>query len=682
MATETMGLDYQGLKPGGASHDRYVSEIVERERYLRDKLQGVFNDMVRWHRLYLADIEDPRGASEKWRACVHVPRAYGAIEALVSAELDILASTDPPIQCGPTGFDDVLAAKGAEELANLTLDLNRWRLLTDMILREKRVQGTALFRSAWRTEWKDILLSPLSTDGASYKASLAKFLDEAEKSGYHAPPAPDEVGFFDWILKASEDLKIPAPQDPFNEKVTTATFNAPKIERLSIFDTRFDPTIEYIQDQPLFIIRSFRTEKWLKHMVDRGVFDGEAVQYAIDKGGSIDGRQENLSEQDKQIAEVMKISRTEAAADPYLLKAHTVWESFMPEEELKHCIVVNGCAIVNKQPTEMPYAHGEIPVTQLRNVPVAGLFCGISEIQQPERMYLELNAHHNLMLDFQMLNAMPVFKRIRSGGMQSQALQIRPGATWDVDRSDSIARAWEPANLGPFLEIFNHLSREIDESGSSGANMRGAPATVGRVSATESQGRLGQAMGRATASAIRTEEEMVPAIRQWLMLWSQFTDYTTRKDIAKTNIGNDQLLAALQYDIRFRGATRTVRRDLLVQQMTTFAKEFRDLIPRPQMLEIGKRVWEAMGLKGGDLVIPQEQIEFESKVEAFKKAQALAQMEAPPPPPPGAGGPPPGEMSPPPGGGEPPPPPMPGPMPGGPPMGPPPTEPVMGGGVM
>lgn len=655
------------LTPGSASHDRFVRDVEERERYLRGVLAAPFDNMVRWWRLYLADVEDHRGPDEDWRAAVHVPHAYSGVEARVGALMDILNSSDPPIQCGPVGDDDREVAMGAEQMLTTTLDVNSWRYKMDTILRERCVQGTSLFRLAWRSEFMDVNVTPLPTDVHAYASKMAICVSEAMKLGLPAPPAPDEMEQFNAWMREAEEAGVPVPMNPYEESIRTRTFNAPKMERLSIFDCRYDPQVEFIQEQPLFLIRTMRTEKWLKQHTGPGkMFDAEAVKMGVAARGSESSK---FASQDKEIANVLSISSTgNVGVDPYYRNAHEVWECFFPGDEFAYVIILNRKVVINTD-FRMPYGHGQIPIMHMRNTPVGGYFHGISEIQQPERLYYELNAHRNLLLDAVTLQTIPIFAKVNAFGLPITQFAIKPGAMWDLPRADAIAPVTKAMPLQDSWQIFNSLKQDIDETNSTPSQLRGGPATVGRVSATESERRFSQALARIKQDAMRIEEEMVPFAKQGLYLWYQFTSQDEReaRGIA-AGVANEDILRTLDWDIRFRGPTRSLNRDMLVQQEMTFANTFGGLLPPHRSMLLARRIYEDMGLKNADLILPPSDIKLAE--ENWARQQATQQG-----PPPGEGG------APPPGG---PPPPQPGevPLAGMPPAEAPAPEDVEGGAML
>lgn len=629
------------LAVGTAEHDRFIRDLEERENYLRGVLQEPFDCMVRWWRLYLADIEDHRGPDEDWRAAIHVPYPYSGIEARVSALMDILNSSDPPMQCGPVGSDDEDVARGAEALLTVTLDINQWRYFMDSHIRERYVQGTALYRLAFRQEFTDVNVSPLPSDIAAYQSRLAMCVSEALKMGFPPPPAPDEMQQFNAWMEGVRDYGIPVPPNPFEQSIKTRTFAGPKMERVSLFDCRYDPMVDDIQKQPLFVICSMQTEKWLKQHTGPGkLFDEKAVAEGIRARGSSSNK---FQSQDREIASVLKISSTgTVGVDPYYKNAHEVWECYFPGDEQPYVVVLNRKVVINRD-FKMPYGHGKIPLLHSRNVPVGGYFHGISEIQQPERLYYELNAHRNLLLDATTLQTIPIFAKVNAFGLPISQFAIKPGAMWDLPRPDAISPVMKSMPLSDSWQVFQSLKADIDETNSTPGQLRGNAATVGRVSATESERRYSQSLSRIKQDAMRFEEESVPFAKQALFLWYQFTDQDQReaRGIAP-GLANEDLLRAMDYDIRFRGPTRSLNRDMLVQQEMTFANTFGGLLPPHRSMRLAKRIYEDMGLKGGEEIIPESDIKMAEQ--NFIKQQAAQQ--GPPPGEQPAGAPPEGAIPP------------------------------------
>ncbi len=195
------------------------------------------------------------------------------------------------------------------------------------------------------------------------------------------------------------------------------------------------------------------------------------------------------------------------------------------------------------------------------------------------------------------------------------------------------------------------------------ANLRGAPSTIGRVSATEAQGRTSQAQIRMKLRALLSEQEWNAMIPQVLGLWLEFGYAEDRARVAGEDplagISMGDLAHALEMDFKFRGATTAINRAEQAQQLIGAYQQFREDLTVKERRALMQSALEAVGVKGVQRFVSPEGTADLTEMEQMQKAMA---MGMPPPgavPPPGAGGPPqlpPGEA-----------PPEEGPMPEGPP---------------
>jgi len=252
-----------------------------------------------------------------------------------------------------------------------------------------------------------------------------------------------------------------------------------------------------------------------------------------------------------------------------------------------------------------------------------------------------------------------------------------------VSRADGLqqlTKGWAPGLADAFREDAA-MKSDIDEAMGTQPAVRGATSTVGRVSATEHQARLQQALLRQKQYVVRLEGEMRPMVQQLYMLWYQLGDERVRVRIGGTETPGDPIaemqredfLEALDIDIGFRGGSRAINRE-------TQAAQLRDLIGMASSLEVApgfkamfpeefrvalKRMLEALGVKGVQELISDSRTK--EATEAFKvveisnamqiaQASMMAQRMAMGIPPPQPGGDPAqGAASGPPGGGGPPP---------------------------
>jgi hypothetical protein len=612
------------------NHDRQRSEIVELELFYREQLTNTFQNMLRWWKLYHSQRDDQRKPEEQWRSNVFVPYPYSGVETKTASLVDILTSSDPPIQAEGVGDEDEGPAKKCERLLDYTLRVNEWRGRLDGILREACIQGTALFKSAWRHEQRRVKLYPSSEQCQQFELAV----EQAVSRGA-SPPPQDPQGFAQWQMEVLVALQIRVPPNPYSRVATVSTFQAPKIERVSIFDTRFDPGIDTIQGQHCFIQRVVRPKQWV---IDRAgddpnlPFDEQQVKSAMNGWG-----EERWSEQEKEIAEMMGVELD--SNDPYYRDRIELWEVFRPDHpEAPYTVWLNRQACINKDVSSMPYGHGEIPITAIRNVPVPGQLLGISEMQPAEKLYYEMNTLRDLRIDATTLATMPVFGKLAEMGMPDIVRMIRPGTVWNLPRLDGWKKLTEG---GPDSSIWRELAEikgDIDETNSTPSQVRGGASQVGRVSATETERRLSQALLRMKTQGIRVEEELHGAVKQWLWLWYQFGDEELMVRVGGdgpdpyVQISKDELLEAFDIDFRFRGASRAANRELITQQLMTFATTFGAALKPHRVLALASRIYEGMGIKGRQEIIPDQDIaeaklQYEQQVLMQQQAAAVQQAQ-------------------------------------------------------
>jgi len=152
---------------------------------------------------------------------------------------------------------------------------------------------------------------------------------------------------------------------------------------------------------------------------------------------------------------------------------------------------------------------------------------------------------------------------------------------------------------------------------------------VGRVSATESQSRLTQALVRHTQRAVRLEEEFNPLIPQSLMLVAQKwpSDDPNLAQLRAKMVGADEqdpwadkeftketFVEALNMDIRFTGASRTRDLQLAAQQMKDFVQFGASIqvapgVPALLGTEIRnglRRMYRTLGQKGAEEIVTEQ----------------------------------------------------------------------------
>jgi hypothetical protein len=407
----------------------------------------------------------------------------------------------------------------------------------------------------------------------------------------------------------------------------------------------------------MIIQRIVKPKKWVLDRAGddpRLPFDKESVEWAINA----------LPEQRFQTWELEQAAMlglsSAAAGHPFDNKdLCEIWEAFDPEDEdAPYKVVLNRVALINKDPRGMPYGHGECPIHLFRNIPHPGVALGMSEIKAPKKLFYELWTLRDLRLDSVTLQALPIFQKLQEMGVTEISKVLEPGKSIPVTRLDAIKRL-ELGSVHPdvWREI-DSLKSEIDDATSVYTSVRGQPATINRVSASESSQRSSSALTRLKTAATVFEEEVRRGIRQALYLRYQNT--APEELIQLGGPGTDEYMTitrenlsdALKYDFDFRGPSLVINREMQAQQMMQWFSTFGQFLPQHRQLYVAREAWDIIGLKGRDKILPDSDI-LAAQEAANQPPPAAPGVDPatgqplPPGPPPGpemGGGLPPGEV--------------------------------------
>ena len=613
-----------------------VHDFVNYEEYYRRQLAPSFSNMMRWWRLYLAQRPDHRKAHEQWRSNIFIPYAYSGVETHVAAMADIVGAADPLVQAEGIGDEDQESAAKVERLLDYTFKVNRWRAQGEAILRESAIQGTAAIKAVWREQRARVKVNPTTEQVMMFEAAI----EQAVAAGLEPPEDPE---IFDaWREMTMAQTGINIPEDPHGVQDVT-TFRAPSLERVSLFDLRFDPLESEPRDRTRMYQRIVKPREWVLSRTGPGPdkpFDPAAVEFGL---GPMP--YEKWNEWQSQISTMVDVVAEDTG--PKRADLVEIFECFEPNAEFPYKVFLNRRAQIAKNPYVMPYGHGEIPITLIRNVPVPGHALGISDMQQPEKLYYEMMALRDLRLDAVTLATIPVFARLSEVGIPDMMRLMRPGGQVPLPRMDSIKRLFD--NIGPHPDVWRELAeikQDIDETNSTPSQLRGGPSTVGRVSATEAERRFSQSLARMKTAVMRFEEEMASVIRQSLWLWYQYADtelilrISGQGDDPYLTISKEDLLEALDIDFNFRGASRALNQEMLTNQLMQFFQGFGAILKPQRQLQLAQTTYETMGLKNVQQIVPDSDIQEMAQQQEAQQAQAEAQAaaQAAPPAPGGGGG--------------------------------------------
>lgn len=615
---------------------RVLDDILQHESHYRQILQPRMSEIVDFERRYYTQKDDRRSPYEKkWRAHYPLPWAYSTINTLASGMSDLLLTSDPPIQAEGMGAEDSRNAKAIEKHLDYTLRRNSFNRLLPRMLRTMYVQGTAFGKVRYERGSVRVQLPEVGQEELDAFEQAVR--DGVTATGVPAPMADPDL-FDEWrrtVMQATEGrVSIPPIPMPSRDSVRSI-YEGPVIERVPVFSLRFDPFVEELSQQPLFIHRIEIGKEKLMQMADDDETSSkpywrEAVEYAINGMEQNDWKHEQ-----REIAEFTGVNMALEDSPNWSSKC-VLWECYLQDQpDFPFCVVLNKKAIINKHPDRMPFSHGMVPFFRLAQEDIDGQFLGLSALQPVSHLIDEGQKLRELRMDAVVLAALPIYTRLISGGFSDDQLSsLIPGDVIPVRRPDAI-KTLEKGNPG-ILEAFREIDAirgDLDDTEGTWSNVRGASAVVNRVTATDAQGRLNQALVRTKVKAGIIEEQLNPMVMQVLGLWWQFSKAEVQMAVGGANpylsIPKEHFYDAMFQDYRFRGATRAINGETTSEKLTNFAKAFGQFLRPQETREVMKLILEGLRIKDVGRIVTDRGTE--------ETVAALA-----PPPPQGMPGMPPG----------------------------------------
>ena len=629
-------------------HDKLVKEIEEKYDYFFKQLTPLKNSMSRYHRLYLAERKDHRKQHEMWRSFSWLGDPFQLTETETSARMDILNAIDPPIQTEGVGTEDEWKARSFERSLDYFLRANRWSdFKQEMILRTASIQGWTWIKTGWKKQAYTVTARPDRAQMVGFDTAV----NNAIKGGLPSPPdayqKPQE--FAGWMDSARK-LNPQMPAAPGLVSKETVTYRGPWIYRISDFDLFFDPYVEDPSEHKLIIQRVVLP--W-SEIEKNPSYDKTQVAKAKEYGGENSGSQTRLSKWDQEIAAAFGLSFN--PDDPMYRSSGELWEVWRPFDTQPYLVICNRKFILNIRATENPFWHKQHPFTLIRNFPLGGRAVGMSSYFQIEKLIADRLTFHDLLMDATLLSVLPVYVKARSMGMSENDQWISPGKILQSnDPANALRSAAHPVpGFSEIAQVLQMLLTSENQTLSTGENVRGQQATVGRVSATEAQSRLQQGLSRHKNAAIRLEGDFNPIIPQFLMNVYQFWpgDDPQLSQLRAKMVGQDEqdpwadqeftrdtFIESLNMDIKFRGATRLMNRELTAQQLKDFlatcsgiqvAPGVSVLSPKETRAAI-ERLYRTLGHKGALDIISAEgtQTIQQAAEQAWAAGQQVAAAQA------------------------------------------------------
>jgi hypothetical protein len=292
-------------------------------------------------------------------------------------------------------------------------------------------------------------------------------------------------------------------------------------------------------------------------------------------------------------------------------------------------VVLNG-VVINKDPSQMPYMHGMNPIFAARNLAIGGLAHGISDYRPLESIFMENAAFRNLRIDGAKLAMIPILAKLASIGTPALLKQLKPGMMVNVPRMDAFGQLFKMTMPEGAWKEPADLQIDMDESSATYGQVRGAPATVGRVSATENSNRFNQAISRLKLCAAQVENDMDDFAFQCLALAYQYIDPDTRLKVGGPgdpyiNVEQSKILEAMEQDYVFLGAVNAINREAIAQKLNEFGKNYAVNLTPIEMRQIMEDVISAIGVRNAKRIVSPEGTADAKEAYEIKEQVAKAQ---------------------------------------------------------
>lgn len=624
-------------------HAKHVKDLIQQFDYFQEVLISRRSQEVRWWRRYLADasLVDTRTEDEKkWRSLVMLPYGYSGIQSLVAHLVDMLMGPSPVFTARGRGPEDRAAAAN-ERLVNYTfVELNRLASFAEEAFTRGAVQGMDVWKMSWRDEWITHNFRPSAVDDMRFKAAVAQ---AEQASGIEAPGLDEltgEVSLVEWQrwVAAVADMGIQIPAIPAAGPRRVRSFVGPWLRSVELYDLAYDPKQPDFQRQHCIFHRVIVPRAWLEREAKRHPdrYDAEAIA-DLPKSVVSGGTGRSVSEQQADILDALDIAES-PGDDPYYADAVELIEFTRPEdEECAWGIIGNHDRLITRNPQDYPYKTRMQPWAVYYNVPTPGAAVGVSEYQQNGQLHEVADKALMAMVDYSMLQTMPILAHRQGIGMGGPLAAPKPGDIIELEPEEELS---QPLAFDRQLAVSENTIRfikgEIDETSGVFSSVRGAPAEINRVSATESQGRQNASMARPKGRLYRFADAMAQGpIPFSFGLWKQYGEPAMLENIAgldpSTALAEDALVLGLTQNYVMAAAAISADAAMQTKQ---FDEGIQALGPQGLgLIQPGSRA--ALAIAKARLIMARTP-NTQEIVQAIEQDLAAAQQAAPPQGGPGA----------------------------------------------
>lgn len=623
------------------AHLDYVQKIIDSDNVFKESSMTVWKRTVDWWDLFLArqpDTRDP--VDELWRSDAFVPLPFSTTRTKAAQMTELIGNTGDTVWQVEATRETGRWYQQARQI-ELELDyvhrMNRWRKFLLKFATGRSVQGTAYLKIVNTRRSHIVDLRATEEDYSDFESAI----QQAMTMGAPQPPDPvaDPEQFEKWRKLVNKTERFPQiPTYPEDGEKEIVEYEGPVFQYIPMWAVRLDPTVDELENQSVII---HRMVKPMQYVLDRSDDDPNSdkpfyLKNVKAAGDNWDGSV--LLKEEQALAEATGLNPLKEN-HPMYRKSVKLWEVWSPDDPFKYSVILNERYVINKRPLEFPLLTRSPNILAARNVVVPGNWYGLSDYQECEKLFKELNTFRRLRMDGATLTTLPAFVKASGFSFTEAMKKIRPGMIITANTASSIQSLIRHTLPPEAYREPQEMKLEIEEATEVTAPSKGASATVGRVTGVEFQGRAASTSLKFKIDAGFIEDElasMPPVILSFLVQMGN--GKRLRHEIggdpdALVDMPRSQLIQAIGMRFRLRGATKHLNPDLQVQQLTTLLKQFDPVLTATEKRFAMQTALELLELRGTSKILSDQgasAIEAQEQMarQSAMQQQALAGQQA------------------------------------------------------
>jgi hypothetical protein len=385
-----------------SSESARMSEMLERQQiYLADLDE-----------FYAADSEESFGGFSN----LHLPMPHIVSKAYIARFMQALWNVDPPFSIKARREDGVEKVQVVEDFMRYVIYhwSNHYNGLEDAL--EEWIQnwvntGTGILKTRWKNEY-------------------CRFVDVVDEPQKGMPRFT--------VNAQGQEVAIPTIEFVEKEKVVTIPkFRGPVCEVIPLEDFvmvggKGDP-----DQADMLIHRYYLTATDLWSAVDEGYFNEEAVEKVI-QGGSTEASSGLNNSIKTQRAEIAGKSTIDSAND---LDRYEILEAYVKADvddsgiasDIVLYVAAHSGALLRATYLYRVIPTGERPFSVIHFHKRPGQEHGVGLLELLHPLSVELDAMHNIRIDFGMITNNPIFFYRASSSLKADTLQLEPGMGVPLD---------------------------------------------------------------------------------------------------------------------------------------------------------------------------------------------------------------------------------------------------------